>query len=109
MIAAGRMRHRVQVQSPGTSQDGYGAPVQTWTPGRTVWAAVEPLSGRELQQAQQTRADISHKVTIRYYPGLAPDGRFVLQDGSGRVFNIQSILDTTEVHRVQACQCKEVV
>ncbi|WP_149683754.1 phage head closure protein [Alkalithermobacter thermoalcaliphilus] len=37
-----------------------------WEEVATVWAAIEPLRGREFFQAQQAQAEVTHKVTIRY-------------------------------------------
>ena len=44
----GTLRHRVELQEPVENQDGYGEAERTYTTYATVWASVEPLSGREL-------------------------------------------------------------
>ena len=63
---AGELRHRIQLQSCAVSQDAFGAPTKAWSTYATVWASVEPLSGREALIAQQANPELSHLVTIRY-------------------------------------------
>ena len=63
---AGELRHRIQLQSYTLSQDAFGAPTKAWSTYATVWASVEPLSGREALIAQQANPELSHLVTIRY-------------------------------------------
>lgn len=61
----------MSIQTPTETPDSYGQPSVSWSTASTRWARVEPLSGRELFQAQQVRPDISHKVTLRYDDTLA--------------------------------------
>lgn len=100
------MRERIEVQSRTTTQNAYGEPVATWSTLATVWARVEPLSGRELWQAAQVRPDVSHKVTMRHYPGLSPKHRLKL---GSRIFNIDSVLNIEERERLHQVLCKEEV
>lgn len=102
----GLMRERVEVLSRSVSQDSYGGSGQAWTPLGEVWGKVEPLSGRELWQAQQVRPDVTHRVTIRHYPGLTPRHRLKL---GTRVFEVQSVLNLEERGRVTECLCVEEV
>ena len=46
-LAAGKLRHRVQLQAPFQSQDDSGDIINSWITQYTVWAAIEPLSGKE--------------------------------------------------------------
>lgn len=101
------MRERVEIQSRTLAADSYGGQVATWATAATVWGKVEPLSGREAWQAQQVRPDVTHKVTIRAYPGLTPKHRLRV-DGS-RVFHIESVLNLEERGRVMECACREEV
>ncbi len=103
-LDAGKLRHRLTVQEPSRTQDGYGQAVVSFSPRGSRWARFEPLAGRELWQARQVQADATHRVTLRYFAGLAPAWRLVKDDG--RVFQVLSVLDTRLVHRVQVCLCK---
>ena len=105
-MRAGRLRHRVQIQSGTETADAVGQPVTTWATTRTVWAAIEPLTGREFQEAQRTDSDITHTVTIR--GNIAADVEKRLLFGT-RVLNIESVLDKDERGITKQLMCKEDV
>lgn len=71
MFAAGRLRHRVILQSPAGSADAYGERVTTWTDVATVWAAIDPLTLSQTLQGGQEQAGITHRITIRYSATVA--------------------------------------
>ena len=86
---AGRLNHRVTIQTPTTSADAAGGVTQTWATFATVWARIEPLSAHRLFQAQQANADVTGVAHIRYLAGLEPTMR--IKFGS-RYLRIQSII-----------------
>lgn len=74
---AGKLRHRVTIQSPVEVQSGTGDPVVTWQDVATVWAMVEPLRGREYLAAKQTVSEIEVRVVIRYMAGITAKMKIV--------------------------------
>jgi SPP1 family predicted phage head-tail adaptor len=100
-MRASTLRHRVTIQARNTSTDALGQPTSTWSDVATVWAEVNPLSGRELLLAQAGRAQISGVVTIRYQQQFANPvemaARRILY--SGRILNITSSRDVDEMHQ----------
>lgn len=64
------LRERVTIQQVTQAADTMGAAgTESWANIATVpivWAAVEPLSGREFFEAQRVAADVSHRVRLRY-------------------------------------------
>ena len=46
-IGAGTLGRRIKIQRPSTIKDSLGAPSRTWIDVATVWADIQPLSGRE--------------------------------------------------------------
>ena len=104
-MKAGKLRKRVAIQSRTDSvSDETMAPTQTWTTVATVWASVEPLSGQEGIQANQLNAELSHRVTIRYYSGLTAAYRILW---GTRVLRIVSVLNTDERNREMVLSCME--
>lgn len=103
-MQAGQLRKRVIIQQRSQTQDDYGQPLQTWTDVATVYAGIEPLNGRELLAAQAVNSEVSHNVTMRYRTGITPAMRLNYQ---GRLFNIHTILDENERHRMLTLQCSE--
>lgn len=64
-IQPGILNTRVEVQEPAEVPNSFGEPGLEWRTIATVWASVEPLSGRELWQAAQVRPDVTHRVLMR--------------------------------------------
>jgi SPP1 family predicted phage head-tail adaptor len=95
-MQAGPLRHSVSLLSPAGTQDSYGQPSSVYSTEATVRAAIEPLNGRELFQAQQVGSDISHRVTIRGVDtpsGLKASWRVAF---GSRTFEVESIKDDDE-------------
>lgn len=67
--AAGELDTRLELQEDRGPSEGtpntYGEPEERWQTFGSVWASLEPLSGREFWQAQQTQADVTHRVVVR--------------------------------------------
>jgi len=87
-LAAGRLRHRITIQSPVTRQDPTSGTVSTrWKDfASDVPAAIEPLSVREFIASQQMQSAVSARITIRYRTGLTAQMR-ILHPSTGRIFN----------------------
>jgi SPP1 family predicted phage head-tail adaptor len=105
-MQSGKLRHRITIHDQSESQDSLGQVVVTPAAAFERWAAIEPLSGRELINAQALQADVTHSVTIRHTPGVGP--RMQIQFGS-RTFNIGSVLNVDERNREMRLGCVEVV
>ena len=58
-LAAGKLNKRVTVQQQVTSIDTEGLSDTNWSDVASVWAAIEPLSVRELLTAQQVQSNVS--------------------------------------------------
>lgn len=102
----GELRHRVIIQEYREIVDQYGTPIdQGWQDVCTVWAAVEPIQGREYILLQNTQSELTARIRIRYRPGIKPAMRVVYGQ---RVFDIQSVIDPEERHIELQLMCKEV-
>lgn len=103
---ASELRHRVTIQEFVEQVDEYGTPTgQAWQDVCTVWAAVEPIQGREYILLQNTQSELTARIRIRYRPGIKPAMRVVYGD---RIFDIQSVIDPEERHIELQLMCKEV-
>jgi len=105
-VKIGKLRHRITIQEKVTVPDGYGGVTSTWKDVATVWSSVEPLKGRELYAAQQVKAELSHRVRIRYMSGIKPEMRIAFDN---RTFEIEAIIDPEERHESLELLCSEVV
>lgn len=102
-------RWRVKIVQPNLTLDSAGG----WNPDDAtvfaeVWAAVEALSattfGRTVFAAQQESSEVTHRVTIRYLPGVKASMNIWFRD---RQFKIQAIVDPDEQQKVLYLLCLE--
>ena len=105
-MRAGMLRHRVTIQRQEIVFGKFGAPLhdKVWENVATVWASLEAMSGREFFASQQVQSEVTHKVTIRFRPGVAADMRIV---HGGRVFGIVAPLPDNRGTRL-VLMCREV-
>lgn len=105
-MKAGTLRHRVVIQEKDPTQDEYGEEVPTWSDVDTVWAAVEPLAGREFLETQRVGAEVTTRIRIRYRDGIVPKMRVVWGD---HVYDIKAVIHVEERQREIHLMCKELV
>ena len=70
-MQAGRKTCKVVLQSPTGSRDAVGERTTTWVDVATVWAAIAPLTAREMFAAAQAQAPATHRVRIDYSSAVA--------------------------------------
>lgn len=89
-IAAGRLRHRIDIQERVESRDTSGGVVVTWaTLHASVPAEFTPLSVREFIASQAMQAQTVARVRLRYRAGLTADMRILFR---GAVYDPQGWL-----------------
>lgn len=101
----GEMRQRVTLQTRTVTRVE-GIPEESWATVATVWAAVSDISGKEYFQAQAVQSEVTTRIKIRYRTGITPSMRVLY---GSRVFQILSVIDKDERHRVMELMCKEVI
>lgn len=69
-INPGEFRHRITIQKMSKIKNDYGELLDTWVDFLEVRAAIYPLSGKEFFAAETTNNEITHKINIRYVPGI---------------------------------------
>lgn len=110
MQDAGRLRHKLVLQQYDGTVDSLGDvrldDDANWDTVATVWAAVDPISGKEFYANEQAGTSLTHKVTIRYRAGVRPGQRFLL---GARKLAIESVIDWQERHEHMLLMCREVV
>lgn len=80
-MEAGALRHRITIQTPTETEGTKGQPVIVWKPFRQrIAAEVRALSGAELFNAQQTQADVTFSVSLRWFYGVTSKMRILWHD-----------------------------
>ena len=110
MIDPGKMRHRISFRQFNGARGRRGDPLDrddaNWEPVATVWAAIDPVSGREFYEAGQSQSEVTHKIRCRYRGGLKNEMRIFY---GTRRFEIASIIDWEERHESLLIMAKELV
>lgn len=73
-MRAGILTQRITFQRRTSQKNDYGEPLDVWRDLVSVWAAVEPISGREFFTALQVQSDITTRITCRYSSAVAAIG-----------------------------------
>jgi len=97
-------RHRIDIQKRTRVFDGEGWKYE-WPTIDTVWASISPVSAQERLEWQKLDVEVTHKISLRPYPGIdRVDHRLKFR---GRVFTIVSILNPKELGRRLDLICNE--
>tara|TARA_R100000808_G_scaffold24161_1_gene54961 strand:- start:1650 stop:1994 length:345 start_codon:yes stop_codon:yes gene_type:complete len=76
VIRSGDLRFYGRIeQDTGSSRNSVGEVTSSWSEKTTAWMNIVKLSGTELVTAQQIKANSTHKITMRYQPGITADMR----------------------------------
>ncbi len=105
MIDPGKLRERVTVQIASGTTNALGETVLAWSDSSAVWASVEGVSAREALLAGQQETSVTHKVRLRYLPGLTQQMRFAWRS---RTLEIVSLLEHGNRSEHEAI-CQETV
>lgn len=105
-MEGGKLNRRVTIQSPTESKNSIGEGVKSWADVATVWAAIEPLSSRELLAQRREVSDVSTRIRIRYRSGVSAamrvvhgsnvyriDGAPIDVDGRGREMVLNCVVE----------------
>ena len=104
-ITAGDMRNRITIVRRDKVDDGKGGNTITETTICQAWAAIDPLKGMELNNADQLQIDVIYDVTIWYRSDIQPE---MWMSYNNRKFRIAAIFDPDQKHRYIKLQCVEV-
>jgi SPP1 family predicted phage head-tail adaptor len=90
VIDPGKLRERITVEVASEATNALGETVLTWATTSSVWASVEGVSAREALEAGQQEVNITHRVRLRFLPGLTQKNRFSWRS---RTLDIVSLLE----------------
>ena len=113
-MRAGALTQRVTIERMDYRRDEDGNAVQDphtgevrydWLPLATVWASVEPLTGREFIAAMAVQAETTARIRMRYRPYLTAQDRVV---HDGQVYEIETVIDVKSAAREMHLMCKRL-
>lgn len=96
-VASGKLRHWVQLQAPGTTQDpDNGEMVEHWTTIAEFWAEVIPSSAREFMAANAEQSEVRGRMTVRYREDVDATMRVIHR---GKWYAILGVMEDAESGR----------
>ena len=113
-MRAGRLRHRVAIQTPAETRNARGEVTRTYPTVAVVRASVEPLSGKEMIVAQQVDSQVTTRVRLRYLAGVTSHSRVQLLGPDGdpdhptRTLHVLSVIDHDQRHISMELMCEDV-
>ena len=106
------LRKVITIEEYTNTPDGMGGFTKAWstvTGLGSLRAAIWPISARERIENQQIEHEISHRIRCWYRSGIEPENRVkYTYGGVTRYFQIKSIINVDEEHRVIDMTCEEV-
>jgi SPP1 family predicted phage head-tail adaptor len=104
-LPIGARSRRFVLEVPRESPDGFGGVVRSFAPGPQLWGALEMLSGGERRRADRPEQALTHRITLRYRPGITAAMR--LTSGLRR-FAIRAAADPDGSRREVVCLVEEI-
>lgn len=104
-MRAGKLRHKIQILTITTTQDDYGAEIQSEVVYKEVFAEIKPISGGEKFLANQRYPEATTSIRFRYFDGLDTNMRIAF---GTRRFDIQNIVNTDEKNYEYFVIAKEI-
>lgn len=89
MLDIGSLNRKVTIQSPSTSRDALGQPIDAWTTLATVWANIRHPNGAETIRGDAEVSIVKASIRIRYRTDVTTAMR--VMHGS-TVYEIKAVL-----------------
>jgi SPP1 family predicted phage head-tail adaptor len=105
-INPGEFRQIVTFQKKSGVKNSYGEIDNTWSDVIKTRAGIYPVSGKEFFAADTVNSEVSHKVNMRYVPGITPDMRIKFGE---RLFRIISVINFQEKNVELQLLCEELI
>ena len=65
------LRHQITIKEKVQAPDGMGGFTETLSTVHETWAAIWPVSAKEVRENMRVEANISHNIRIRYRSGIS--------------------------------------
>jgi SPP1 family predicted phage head-tail adaptor len=104
-MRSGLLRHKIIFQTATDTSDGMGGFTQSWSDTYTCFAAIWPLRSNERLEAMKMESKITHKIRMRYQPGITSSMR--IKFGS-RYFQISAPINPDERNRELEILAEEI-
>jgi len=89
-MQAGRLRDRITILNFTSSRDSTGQPIDKWEEGKTIWAEVKGISGREQISSGAESAPATVRIWVRFRRDITASSRLKVLSGAykGAILNV---------------------
>lgn len=106
-MRAGSLDKKITIQQLGNAVDDFGGIIEGgYQDFATVWASINPVTGKEVFLSNTDFSTVSHKIKTRYLAGVDASMRIVWND---RVFEIKYFINYQEANREVEFLCEEQI
>jgi len=110
-VRAGLLTQRVTLERPVETRDpNFGTAVKAWQPVATVWAAVDPISGRDYLANREPGAELTVRVRVRHSPEVAaasPKWRVNLGGTPARLLQVDAVINPRSANTELQLMCTD--
>jgi SPP1 family predicted phage head-tail adaptor len=107
-VRIGDLNTYLTIKRESTSTDSIGGQSSTWSTVATAWGHVRPTSGDEVLTADQLRAGLAHRITIRWRTDVNVSAKMRVYDGS-RLFEVLAVENQDSDNTWLVLLCAEVL
>lgn len=101
----GAMRHRLTIESPVDTPDGFGGLIRSFVARANISAAIEHVKIFQRAAASSETVEITHLIHVRSSADVAAGWR--LRKGARR-FEISAVLPDDQASGFIICHCREL-
>lgn len=101
----GQLRTALTLEQASEAPDGQGGFVVTWSTVATLWAMVEPMSGRGTVFAERADTLSTHRIWVRWRTDVMRGMRLA---NGGRQYRIDTVEDADGSRRYLVIKATEV-
>lgn len=106
-MRAGSLNKKITIQKLGDAVDDFGGIIEGgYQDFATVWASINPVSGKEAFLSNRDFSTVSHKIKIRYLAGIDASMRIFWND---RFFEIKYFINYQEANKEIEFLCEEQI
>lgn len=104
-MRAGSLNKKITIQKLGDAVDDFGGIIEGgYQDFATVWASINPVTGKEAFLSNTDFSTVSHKIKIRYLAGIDASMRIFWND---RFFEIKYFINYQEANKEIEFLCEE--
>ncbi|MBL4730278.1 MAG: phage head closure protein [Sulfurimonas sp.] len=105
-MRSGNLKHKIDFLSATEVKNAFGEVENTFTIFKSAYSEILPLSAKEYLASKQKKAEVTHKIELRFLSGILPTMQIVY---GSRKFEIESIINVRELNKTLHIMATEII